>query len=227
MNAADPILELAGVVLPDAHGGAAPLAPFDLRLAPGEIARVAAPAAWGPLLADLVCGIRRPLAGTVRFADVDWAAAGPREAGRMRHRIGRVFAGAAWMSNLDVDENIILGARHYSGRRDADLLAAAKAGALQMGLPDVPAGRPAWADRRDLQLAQWIRAGLDAPALLLVEDPAEDLQPGDAPLVRAAVARAVEAGAAALAIVADEPGASAFWPECRVLRMIAQARDET
>lgn len=220
------MLELEAAVLPDADGGAVPLAPLDLRIAAGEIALVVAPAPWGALLADLVSGIRRPFAGAVRFAGVDWTAAGPREAGRMRHRIGRVFSGAAWMSNLDVDENIILGARHYSGRRDADLLAAAKAGALLMGLSDVPAGRPAWADRRELQLAQWIRAGLDAPALLLVEDPAEDLRDDDAPLVCGAVMRAVEAGAAALAIVADEPAAAPFWPECRVLRMTATARNE-
>lgn len=221
MSAPRVILEFDGAVLPDPDGAPGPFAPLSLRLEAGQAALLEAPGSWDAVAADLAGGLRPPAAGALRFLGADWTAVGAREATRLRHRIGRVFGGAAWLSNLDVDENVVLGARHFSGRGDAELLEAANRAAVRLGLSGgLPAGRPAWADRRELQLAQWVRATLDEPDALIIENPDLALRDEDRARVRELIDEALRRGAAVLGIAYRADGAlAAWWPEGVVARL--------
>lgn len=198
MSAHAPALRLAEVLLPET-AGRGPMAPLSLDLAPGTLALVEAPdPAWFPALGDLVCGLVAPAAGAIEFEGRPWSGAAPGEQAAMRARIGRVFSGAAWISNLDVDENVILAQLYHTDRPGADLRAAAEELARRFGLAGIPAGRPAFANPRDLQAAQWVRAWLGRPALFVLEAPEAAVPARSAGLFRAALREALAAGAAAV-----------------------------
>jgi len=202
--AGDPILEFAEV---DAEGTAqyaGGLRGVSLSLRPGELAAVR-PAGPGrlPPLADLALGLLPPARGRVTFAGEDWTAMSPDRAVACRGRIGRVFAGAAWIGNLDVDENVILRERHLTRRPEAEVRREAQGWAARFGLAELPATRPAWTPAPDLIRAQWVRALLGRPALLLLEDAEHEAPAESLAAWRAALAEAVAGGAAALWIGAE------------------------
>ena len=105
-------------------------------------------------LADLAGGVLDPESGAVCFDGQPWAGLGPEPAARARSRIGRVFEGVGWVSNLDVDENITLAARYHGAATEAEALAAARALALRLGMDSLPAGRPAHVARQTLRRAE-------------------------------------------------------------------------
>lgn len=209
MSETSHILEVSEV-----RWGAEP--PLSLRVAAGGCAVLRPAGGDGRrvrALGNVVCGIESPPAGAVGFRGADWRELSPTEAERHRARIGRVFEGAAWISNLDVDENVLLAQRHHTRRSDADLRAEAEALARLFGLSRLPTGRPAWTEPRDLQRAQWVRALLGTPILLLLEFPerrvtAEDL---------AAFARAVDERRAA--------GLGVLWVSSRPAESLPLSRE--
>lgn len=125
-------------------------------------------------LADLAEGLFAPDAGEVSFEGRSWKDLSPDNAARCRGRIGRVFFEHAWISNLDIDENITLAQRHLTHRPLADIQSEALALARLLGWDDLPHTRPAWENRADLQRAQWIRALMGQRSLLLLEYPEEE-----------------------------------------------------
>ncbi len=127
-----------------------------------------------PPIADLTAGLQAPVAGRVRFAAQCWTDRSPQAAAAARGRMRRIFAGPAWVSNLDMDENITLAERHHTRRPPEEIRAEAEALARRLGLPGLPLTRPAWTPRREQYLAQWVRALLGTPQLLLVEQPWTD-----------------------------------------------------
>ena len=144
-----------------------------LTLRPGRLARLVGPAT---ALADAVLGLEEdpdpavpPL--SVRFMGQDWAALDPGAQARLRRRAGRVFAGTGWLSNLDVDENVLLACHGEAPenlparRRRADVLA------RRLGLNGLPRTRPAQTPGHELQLCQWVRALVPEPRLLILEHP--------------------------------------------------------
>jgi putative ABC transport system ATP-binding protein len=172
----------------------------------------------GARLADVLSGVEPPASGTVRFEGIAWEERSLRDAAAARGlRIGRVFAGTAWLSNLDVDENVTLPSRHFTGVPRGELLAQAEQIARRLGLADLPGGRPAWADERELQLAQWVRAFLPGPALFVLENPLAHLRSADAPPVRDVLreARARGAGVLCLAPAASPALAEIVEPDRR------------
>ena len=198
MNAASPVLRVDGAVLPEAAArGAGPAVTFDL--APGALAVLAVDDRDRiPEVGDLLCGLIDPAAGRVEFEGRAWAGAPPGEQAAMRARIGRVFSGAAWIGNLDIDENVTLAQLYHTDRPAADLHAAAEDLARRFGLAGIPAGRPSWADARELQAAQWVRAWLSRPALFVLEEPEAGVSARAAGLLRAALREALAAGSAAV-----------------------------
>ena len=203
MSPASPILELASV-----RWDAEP--PLDLRIAAGECVVLRLGADEGRrarALGNAVGGIEPPPEGAVRFMGADWRTLPPAAAERRRARIGRVFEGAAWVSNLDVDENVLLSQRHHTRRPEAELRAEAERLARAFGLARLPVARAAWAAPRDLQRAQWVRALLGAPALLALEFPERHAAAGDLAAFAAAVDEARARGAGVLWITA-RPAAS-------------------
>jgi predicted ABC-type transport system involved in lysophospholipase L1 biosynthesis ATPase subunit len=159
-----------------------------------------------PPLAELAEGLSAPAEGRVLFLGEDWTLLDADQAARRRGQIGRVFQGPAWVNNLDVDENVTLRVRHYSGLPAPEVNAAAADIAGRVGLSEVPRTRPAWTPHEDLARAQWVRALLGQPRLLVLEDPERDAPESAIAAWRVAVAVALRDGAAVLWIGPESPG---------------------
>jgi ABC-type lipoprotein export system ATPase subunit len=160
-------------------------------------------------LGDLALGLEPAAAGAVHLLGHDWASIDPDDACVLRGRdTGRVFGGAAWMSNLDLDENLTLAARYHRTMDAPGAHASVQAAAAALGLPELPAGRPAWLSARILQIAQWARALHHAPRLLVLEDPLHHLPRESAEAFARALATARHEGAAVLWISPAEPDAA-------------------
>lgn len=199
-----PLLTFQHVTLEASPPYDAGLRDVSLALAPGALALVRLPQGTTVTpLADLACGVIAPEQGEVAFQGASWNGQGADQEATRRGLIGRVFERAGWLSNLDVDENITLARRYHERWEPAEALRQAQDLALRLGLPGVPAGRPALVPRGELLRAQWVRALLGEPVLLLLERPVRDLPSAwVAPLV-AEVQRRRAAGVAVLWLTDD------------------------
>lgn len=148
-------------------------------------------------LADAAEGLLPPAAGTVSFLESRWDEMSAEQAAANRGRIGRVFGGPAWISNLDVDENVTLRARHHGILSPARASEEADTLARRFGLADgVPRSRPAWVDAGSLQRSQWVRALLGDPALILLEFPEEGTEERWVAALREELGKALSNGSA-------------------------------
>lgn len=194
-----PILEFDRVDLRHAAHGQSEMRGVSFRLMPGDLARVQLEPGNELLpLADAAEGLIAPDKGSVAFLGERWSALGADRELALRARIGRVFDGHGWISNLNVLENLTLAQRHHTARPLAEIVAEAQARARSFGLPEVPAGRPALVPRRDLRRAEWIRAFMGRPALILLERPTLGVAVEHTSLLCRAVDAALAGGAAAL-----------------------------
>ncbi len=203
-----PILEFAGVTLADESGYDSGLEDVALILRAGELAVVHASPARRLPLADAAQGLVAAARGAVRFLGRAWPDRSPDEAAADRARIGRTFHDSGWFGNLDVDENITLKARHHSARSRSDIEAEAARLASRFGFDELPRARPAWVEPETLARAQWIRALLGTPVLLLLEFPDRAVDAAHVAMLKEAVRRRVDQGAAALWITADSHAAN-------------------
>jgi len=203
-----PLLEFAGVCRwtgPEGDG-------FDLAVRPGECVVFAGvdPSQIHDL-GDLAVGLMVPRRGMVRFGGDDWQRVEPREAERRRRGIGRVLAApgrAAWLENLDVEENVHLARWFEAGEKMEAVRERSRRLAGVFGLEGgLPGSRPAVTPDDVLARAQWVRAFLPDPLRLLVlEAPEAGLAAGGGSRLRAEIARVREAGTAVLWI---DPGSPA------------------
>lgn len=122
-------------------------------------------------LADVAQGLVPPESGMVSFLDLDWQTLLADAAASQRGKIGRLFDDEGWISDLDVDENILLAQRHHTQRSDDEIMAEAFQFARMFGLPGLPRGRPGKVRRWDLRKAACIRAFLGQPTLIILEQP--------------------------------------------------------
>jgi phospholipid/cholesterol/gamma-HCH transport system ATP-binding protein len=125
--------------------------------------------------ADLAEGIVDPDAGRVAFLGEDWRMMTPNRSAELRGKIGRVFEAQAWISNLDVDENITLVQRYHTARPEDEIVREAELLVRQFGLEDLPRVRPAVVRRSDLRRAEWVRAFIGEPRLIILENPTKDV----------------------------------------------------
>ena len=206
MPDATPILEFTGVTVEADATYDSGVWNVSLRLMPGEMALVRMERGSLRLpLADAAQGLTDLAEGAVTFLGRDWRDVPPAEADRRRGRIGRVFdegAGSGWLSNLDVDENVMLAQRHHTARPRKEIADEAARLAQMFKLPGLPRGRPAHARPHDLARAGLVRAVLGHPDLLILERPTQgypELLPPIVNVVRAARLR----GAAVLWTTAE------------------------
>ena len=122
-------------------------------------------------LADATEGLAPPAQGTVSFLGADWQSLSADHAAAHRGKIGRLFDDEGWVSDIDVDENIMLAQRHHTQRTDDDIVDEALKLARMFGLPGLPRGRPGGMRRWDLRKAACIRAFLGQPTLIIIEQP--------------------------------------------------------
>jgi phospholipid/cholesterol/gamma-HCH transport system ATP-binding protein len=208
-----PILQFNDAQFP--APGAAPTIQLLLRCGDALVLQ-ADDTATGNLFADLVCGVQEPRTGSVCFETVDWAAASPDAAALARSRIGRIFSDPAWISNLDVDENVTLAMRHHAKRASTEIQEAAQWLSRQISGAPLPTTRPAWTAAPDLILAQWTRALLGNPPLLLLQHPFRHVRPArrDALVQLVQERRALGAAVIWICSAADSLNIPSLNPTC-------------
>ncbi len=174
------ILQFDAVTLPATDGYDEPVSGIDFVLRAGECALIELEEERAcPPFADTAEGLSEPASGRVLTEGRDWITLAPDEAVARRSGIGRVFERHAWVSNLDVDENVTLAQRHHTRRPPDEIRDEALRWAARFGRDTLPAVRPVWASRRDLMMAQWVRALLGAPRLIILEEPTRDMKKDD------------------------------------------------
>lgn len=122
-------------------------------------------------LASAAQGLEKPRNGKVLFRGEDWVSMSPAAAAEARGAIGRVFPAPAWVSNLNVDENITLSQRHHTLRDPGEIAAAAAELAARFELEPPPPLRPPLLDGERLRRYEWVRAFLGSPVLIILENP--------------------------------------------------------
>ncbi|MBI3985332.1 MAG: hypothetical protein HY343_00280 [Lentisphaerae bacterium] len=206
MSGAVPILEFLNVSLRPASRDGAEMRDIRLRLMPGDIALVRLELGNESIpLADLAMGLIPPDSGSVMFQGKAWAHMNPDREIRLRSRIGRVFNEHGWISNLSVPDNITLCERHNTLRPEDDIFEEAESIARAFGLDDIPAGRPAAIHPRDLRRAEWVRAFLGNPSLIVLERPTLGVSIEHIPLLIRTAVEAASGGSALLWLTTEDP----------------------
>jgi phospholipid/cholesterol/gamma-HCH transport system ATP-binding protein len=171
-------------------------------------------------LADAAGGLAGRPEGAVSFMGEDWQSMSPDRAAACRGRIGRVFESRGWISNLDIDENVTLSQRYHRSRPLCEIVEEAEALAREFGLPGLPKARRTEVPLHDLRRAEWVRAFLGGPDLIILERPTRDVRPEGVPALAGAVRAALDRGAAVICTVGNEGGAPDVAPVvCREYAM--------
>jgi phospholipid/cholesterol/gamma-HCH transport system ATP-binding protein len=204
MNASPSILKFANVTIPVSPHYETDLWNISFELNSGDLLLVRIERENERLpLADAAEGLVPATQGGVRFRGEDWHGMSADHAAAQRGKIGRLFEDEGWISDVDVDQNIMLAQRHHTIRSEEEILAEALRFARMFGLPGLPRGRPGMMRRWDLRKAACIRAFLGQPTLIILEQPVRGVYADFmAPLVNA-VQSARRRGAAVLWTVTD------------------------
>lgn len=199
-----PIIELEGVTAGAGDRYTVGITNVSLCLVSGDAAVLTVPKTRPSTpLFDLCCGLKNPISGVVRFLGESWSKRNPAQVSQDRGRIGRVWFDSAWVGNLDIDENILLPQLHHTRRALSELREQAETLARTLGLDDLPQTRPAWTSEKIRRKAQWVRALMGTPDLLLLEYPDDDVEAEDCARLVTAVDQARTQGAAVLWITAS------------------------
>jgi phospholipid/cholesterol/gamma-HCH transport system ATP-binding protein len=126
-------------------------------------------------VADAMEGLATLKSGSVSFMGERWEDIPTERAAAQRGRIGRLFDDEGWISDLDVEENILLAQLHHSKRSESEIRDEALGLARVFGLPGLPRGRADKVRRWDLRKAACIRAFLGRPELIIIEQPVRGL----------------------------------------------------
>ncbi|MCM8749921.1 ABC transporter ATP-binding protein [Thermomicrobiaceae bacterium CFH 74404] len=181
-------LELQGVSR--RFGGLRAVQDVSLSLAPGERRAIIGPNGAGKTtLFNVIAGDLRPTSGTIRFYGDDITHLPPHD--RVRRGIARTYQTPLVFPRLSVLDNLYLAVRGVRPRRmslrrprasDAEMVRARQL-AEQVGLGDAIhalAGALAHGQQRQLELGMALAAD---PKLLLLDEPAAGLSPGERELL--------------------------------------------
>jgi phospholipid/cholesterol/gamma-HCH transport system ATP-binding protein len=153
---------------------------------------------------DLAQGLLSPTEGNIEFMGERWEDLNPACQSDRRGRIGRVFHGRGWISNLSVYDNIILSQMFHSARQESDVLAQAEELATELELTSIPMVRPDTLRADNLRKYQWVRAFLGSPALLLLQYPESGVKESDVLCLMKLVERTRAEGRAVIWTTLDE-----------------------
>lgn len=166
------ILEFLNVDLSGAIRGQTEMRGLTFKLPPGRLLLIKVETGNEYLtIADAAEGLIAPKTGFIRWQEKEWKSLSPLAELDARARIGRVFEKNSWISNLNVSENVTLSQRHHTETPERDIISKADLLAKYFGLPEVPRQRPDFVPKHELRLAEWVRALIGEPLLLLLERP--------------------------------------------------------
>ena len=208
MNA--PLLSLRGVTRRFGSGRPV-LDAVDLDLAEGEALALLGPSGSGKsTLLNLIAGLERPDAGTLRCADLAIEDLDENAAAHWRrHTLGFIFQAFHLIPHLDVQRNVALPLL-LLGRSGAVALKAAHEALARVGLADRAAARPAELSGGEQQRVALARALIHRPRLILADEPTGNLDEENAARALALLQSEVKAYGAALVIVTHSEQAAAI-----------------
>lgn len=174
MSTTDHVLELdqVNVTVPDGTEQLTILDGVDLRVAPGEVVMVTGASGSGKsTLLAVAALLRRPTGGTVRIAGTDTAGLNGTALAHLRNReLGMVFQSSNLFPSLTAAEQVELVA-HIGGTLDATARARAAELLDAVGLGDKRGRLPAQLSGGERQRIGIARALMNAPKLLLADEP--------------------------------------------------------
>jgi len=182
MSESPVLLELDNVTKrygpPGGDGAPAVLRDVDLRVGAGESLAIVGPSGSGKsTLLNLIGALDRPTAGTVRLDGQDLAELDEKALAAVRNRrIGFVFQLHHLLPQCTVLENVLVPTL-VGGRRGADdeVLDRARRLLERVGLGERADYRPGRISGGERQRAAVVRALINAPALLLADEPTGSL----------------------------------------------------
>ena len=149
---------------------------IDLTIGRGDYVAIVGESGSGKTtLMHLLGGLDRPTSGTITIDGVRLDDASPATLAHIRSaKIGFVFQGLNLIPALDARENVILAAR-YARRPRAEAFERATTLLTELGLGERLSHRPAQLSGGQQQRVAIARALINAPALLLADEPTGEL----------------------------------------------------
>jgi putative ABC transport system ATP-binding protein len=149
---------------------------IDLTIERGEYVAIVGESGSGKTtLMQLLGALDRPTSGTVRIDGEQLAGASSAALARIRSRnVGFVFQGLNLIPALDALDNVLLAAR-YARRLRAESMERATALLTELGLGDRMDHRPSQLSGGQQQRVAIARALINAPALVLADEPTGEL----------------------------------------------------
>ena len=150
---------------------------IDVEVRAGEFASIVGRSGSGKSsFLAMIGGLSRPSRGAVRIEDTDiWRLSDDRLAEFRNRRIGFVYQFASLLPTLCIVDNVALPALLNAGPDAADPYARAAAILDQFGLSDCMEAYPSELSAGEQRRAVIARALINAPALLLADEPTSDL----------------------------------------------------
>ena len=191
------ILEFSDVALRSETGHAADVTGISFAACAGDLILILLGSHSGYVpFSECAEGLTDPEQGYVEFLGQRWEGMDQPRQCDMRGRIGRVFHDHGWVSNLSVYDNVALSQRHHTLRSEADIRQEVDHLARTVGAFPLPEQLPDSVPSIELKRAEWVRALLGRPQLVLLEQP-EHGMPNDSveQLVDAVLAAATNGSA--------------------------------
>jgi ABC-type lipoprotein export system ATPase subunit len=218
VNGAEPLIVVRDLVKVHAPGTPAEVralagVSFEIERG-GYVAIVGESGSGKTTLMHVLGALDRATSGSVSIAGRDLAHATRRELQRIRAaEIGFVFQGFNLVPTLDARENVELAARY--ARRDArEARQAAEALLAEVGLAERLQHRPQQLSGGQQQRVAIARALMNAPSLLLADEPTGELDTKTANAVLELLERFNRERAQTVVIVTHNP---AVWSRCRTV----------
>jgi len=198
-----------------------------LHVARGEFVAVRGESGIGKsTLLNLIAGLDRPDAGTVRVDGTDLGALDDDALTRLRRgRIGFVFQAFHVLPYLGVGENVALPLA-LLGRRGPDADARVRDMLAAVGLAARAESRPRELSGGELQRVAIARALVHRPAVVLADEPTGNLDPDSAAQVIALLRDVVRREGATAVLATHSPTAAAAADRILVLRASGLAPDD-
>ena len=176
-----------------------------LSLQPGEVAVIMGPSGCGKsTLLNIIGTLDEPTGGTVRLGDCDPFALSESQLARYRNeQVGFVFQDHHLLPHLSVLENVLLPTLAHRGSNDG--VARAKNLLDRVGLSDRLEHRPAELSGGERQRTALARALINAPPLLLADEPTGNLDRASAERIGALLLELQHAEHVILVVVTHSP----------------------